>query len=256
MYDIEAQEPSHEFERCWASAAQHLQRATGDGALRWLKSTLSPPFMEHLSFAVGNQLFFIRVEDSTGEVTGPGSIDSLKRVAEKSNGIPCLMPMDRSGTDWQPAKSGWGLIGLGTGKSVDPLSLITDERIVMTDWEVHDFAVQVVREHIVDELGFKLRSSQSDPEVHPAIWFEGEDGPEWVVVGAVRYPAKEAALPQNISEIAVHCSRMSSSGHFASVSVANSEDPFDPEETEWGLPLWRGYGLRVRFSGLTPAISH
>lgn len=256
MYDLEAQQPSQEFERCWASAAQHLQRSAADGALSWLKATLSPPFLEHLSFRIGNQLFFIRVEDSSGEITGPGSIDGLRRIAEMGNGVACLMPMNRSGTDWKPAKSGWGLIGLETGELVDPVALITDERVVMTDWEVHDFAVQVVSNHIVDELGFTLRSSQSDPEVSPSIWFEGEDGPEWVVVGAVRYPLKEAALPQNISDIAAHCSRMSSLGHFASVSVANSEDPFDPVETEWGLPLWRGCGLYVRFSGLTPAISH
>ena len=98
----------------------------------------------------------------------------------------------------------------------------------MIDWEVQDFAVQVVRDYIVGKLGRGLMSSQGNPEVDPSIWFVGEDGPEWVVVRAVKYPEKEAALPKNIADIAADCARLSTIGHFASVSVANSKDPFDP----------------------------
>ena len=44
----------------------------------------------------------------------------------------------------------------------------------MTDWEVHDVAVQVVRDHIVSDLGFELMSSQGKPSVDPSLWFVGE----------------------------------------------------------------------------------
>jgi len=123
----------------------------------------------------------------------------------------------------------------------------------MTDWELHDFAVQVVRDYIVEKLGHELMSSQGDPRVDPSIWFVGEDGPEWVLVRAVKFPEKEASFPINIADIVANCAHLSSVGHFASVAVANSEDPFDPSGKVPPLPLWRGHGMAVRFGGLLPA---
>jgi|TARA_B100000315_G_C14100982_1_gene373722 hypothetical protein len=68
---------------------------------------------------------------------------------------------------------------------VNPVAFISGEKIEMTDWELHDFAVQVVRNYIVESLNRKLMSSQGDPQVNPSMWFVGEEGPEWVVVRAV-----------------------------------------------------------------------
>ena len=70
MFDIEMHEVSKEFSRCWQAAGRHLQARTGDGQLGWLKADLTPPFLEHLSFRMGNQLYFIRIEDVDGRVTG------------------------------------------------------------------------------------------------------------------------------------------------------------------------------------------
>ena len=58
----------------------------------------------------------------------------------------------------------------------------------MTAWELHDFAVQVVKGQLEKE-GYELMSSQGNPGVDPAIWFVGDSkGPEWIVVRAERYP--------------------------------------------------------------------
>ena len=94
----------------------------------------------------------------------------------------------------------------------------------MTDWELHDFAVLVVRDYIEQELGRKLMSSQGNPDVDPSIWFVGENGPEWVVVRLVTYPDKESNQPSNMGDIAASCSRMSKIGHLASVAIVNSGD--------------------------------
>lgn len=247
------QEPSEEFAQCWQAAGRHLLASAQDGSLSWLKANLTPPFLEHLSFRMGNQLFFVRVEDVDGNVMGPGNPDGFRTIAKGCNGVPCLMPMRPTGSEWKPEYPGWGLIHADTGQPLDPVALISDEKIEMSDWEVHDFAVQVVRDYIVEKLGHELMSSQGNPEVDPAIWFVGEDGPEWVVVRAVKYPEKEAPIPKNIADIAANCTRLSTIGHFASVAVANSEDPFDPSGKVPPLPLWRGHGMFVRFEGLVPA---
>ena len=108
----------------------------------------------------------------------------------------------------------------------------------MTDWELHDFAVQVVRERLAG-LGRQVMTWQGNPDVDPAVWFVGDKGPEWVVVRATRYPASDAKRPANWQGIAAQCSALSSTGHFASVRVANAA------QNEWGkvLPLWRGQAL-------------
>jgi hypothetical protein len=57
MHDIEMHEVSDEFARCWQAAGRHIQ-IQAQGPLRsWLKANLNPPFLEHLSFRLGNQLF-------------------------------------------------------------------------------------------------------------------------------------------------------------------------------------------------------
>jgi len=233
-------EVSEEFAKCWQSAGVHLQRQ-GQGGVSWLKAELSPPFLEHLSFRLGNQLFFVRLEDDSGELVSPGSRAGLIAIAEGCRGHACLMPMRRDRESWRPAGVDWGLLNARDGRPVDPVSLVTDEQIDMTDWELQDFAVQVVRDHIKG-AGRKLMSWQSNPSVDPSLWFVGDNGPEWVIVRAARYPDRETAPPSNWMQIAERCAGVGSTGHFASVAVANA-DAVDS-------PLWRGYPLYVSFDGL------
>lgn len=250
MYQISMQEPSMEFARCWQSAGLHLQRQGVKD--NWLKADLAPPFLEHLSFRLGNQLFYVLVEDVDGRVNGPGSLDGLLSIADGCGGHPCLMPMRCSPDGWAPDLAGWGLQNARTGEAVNPPGLISEELIEMTDWEVHDFAVQVVRDWLKGE-GRQLMSSQGNPQVDPSIWFVGEHGPEWVVVRAVRYPAERAQPPANWKSIADRCRRLSARGRFASVAVANADGPFDGKGDP--APLWRGHGMQVRFEGLVPGVS-
>jgi len=120
---------------------------------------------------------------------------------------------------------------------------------VMTDWELQDFAIQIVRDHL-EKAGRKLMSWTSHPGVNPSIWFVGDNGPEWIVVRAVRYPKKEADPPADWRLIAEWCAQLSNIGHFASVSVASAADAFDPSGDVPVEPLWRGHRMLARFEGL------
>lgn len=246
MHDIEMHEPTEEFARCWQAAGRHLESCS-QGGLSWLKADLTPPFLEHLSFRMGNQLFFIRIADVDGRLVTPGNSKGAQDIAEGCNGHACVMPMRRKLGKWRPDAPGWGLVDAQTGRSIDPVALVTDEKIVMTDWELHDFAVQVVRDHVRSELGHQIMSSQGNPDLDPSLWFVGVNGPEWVVVRAARYPEKEATMPGNMGEIAMNCARLSRSGNFASVAFANPDAMGAP-----GGGLWRGHGLSLLFQGLAP----
>ena len=75
----------------------------------------------------------------------------------------------------------------------------------------------------------------------PSLWFERSEEPCWVIVRAVRYPEKEAQLPENIEAIQFRCAHMGKMGYFASVAVSSSDEPFDDKGHI--MPLYRGYGL-------------
>ncbi len=251
MYDIEMQEMSSEFLKCWQSAGVHLNNQIQGGIQSWLRAHPYPPFLEHLSFRLGNQLFFVRIEDADGKVEGPGSLRGLHAVADGNRGHACLMLMKKKffGGGWVPVKNGWGLVDAAAKKSINPFSLVTDEKIEMTSWELQDMAVQVVRDYL-KKKGYQLMSWQGNPEVDPAIWFVGDSKrPAWVVVRGIRYPANKASRPENWEAIANQCSHMSRIGHFASVAIVSTEQSFESED-EPAVPLWRGHAMHVRFTGL------
>lgn len=243
---------SEAFAQCWKAAGLHLQEQ-GQGSLKWLRAHLNPPFLEHLSFRIGNQLFFVRVEDAREQVAGPSSLEGLLSIADGCEGHACVMPMMKRDDEWRCAVSGWGLLDARTEEIINPVALVTDEKIEMTDWELQDFAVQVVRDEL-EKSGKTLMSWQSNPAVDPSIWFVGDNGPEWIVVRAARWPERDVAVPSNIKQIAQDCSATGKTGHFAVVRTANSNDPFDPQAKESGnfIPLVRGESLNVGYKGLQP----
>ena len=250
MYDIETETASQEFARCWKAAGLHIQRLA-QGNVPWLKANLHPPFLEHLSFRMGNQLFFVRLEDVEGSLRVPGSREGVLAIAQGCKGRACLMPMRCRGTEWVADGQGWGLTDLQTGEALDPVALIGGELVEMTEWELQDFAVQVVKDHLAKQ-GRTLMSWQGNPSVDPSIWFVGDNGPEWVVVRAARYPKTSVEPPANWRAIAERCTGLGKFGHFASVGVANADDTFDPTGAVPAMPLWRGHGIFVRFVGLVP----
>jgi hypothetical protein len=253
MYDIHMAEVTEDFAHCWQAAGLHLQNQGQGGINSWIRAHLNPPFLEHLSFRLGNQLFFIRLLDASSGTDFPGGENGLFAIANGCNGYACLMPMRRQGETWEPAESGWGLLDARSRKPVNPAALITEEKIEMTDWELHDFAVQIVRDNLEKE-GCTVTSWEGNPNVYPSIWFEGKDKTlQWVAVNAVRYPALEADIPQFAMELKKTSRFSSYVGHFASVSVASVHN-FESDAHESGtmVPLYRGYGMHVRYGGLEP----
>ena len=253
MHNVEMDEVTPEFSECWRDAGRYLQSQAKEIKLHWLKAELEPPFLEHLSFRIGNRLFFVGLEDIEGRVRGPGNTDGYKIIANKCNGYACLMLMQKGRDHWIPVNSDWGLIDPDSKSMIDPAILVSDEKIEMTDWELQDFAVQVVRNYVENKMSYQVMSSQGNPSVDPSMWFIGDHGPEWIVIRACRYPDIQAEIPKNLAEIT---SRLGSKGYFASVGFANVDDAFDPSGSVPPLPLWRGHGFHVRFKGLDLVAKH
>lgn len=250
MHKIEMHEMTEAFFPCWKAAGIHLSKQVDGGIQSWLRAHSYPPFLEHLSFRLGNQLFFVRIVDVDGKAQGPGTLSGLVTAARDANGHACVMSMKKLfGGSWVADTPGWGLLNAESRKPINPVSLVTEEKIEMTSWELHDMAVQVVRDYLEKE-GFELMSWQGNPEVDPSIWFVGKTRkPEWVVVRSAKFPSSKAERPTNWAAIADGCSRLSATGHFASVAVVSVNQPFESSE-EVPIALWRGHGMHVRFDGL------
>lgn len=246
------QEPikvTDDFRQCWQAAGRHLQHQV-DGGMTWMRASLDEPFMEHLSFRLGNQLFFVRLEEANGEAQFPGTEADLAKIAEGCQGHACVMPMKFVFGNWIPAEKGWGLLSLKDRKPVNPPDLVTDEKIEMTDWELHDFAVQVIRQNLVHE-GEYIAGWNNNPEMQPSIWVSTEEFPQWVVAKAVRWP-EEASLPDNIKDIERAYAAKEARGNFAYVTFANAAQKVDEplKEGEKPLPIYRGDKVYVSYSGL------
>lgn len=244
------QEVTSDFAELCKVAYEHLNKQVQGGIQCWIKANLRLPFLEHMSFRLGNQLFFIRLEDIDEQVHGPASINGLLTISDGCEGHACLMPMKKSLLGgWQVEHTGWGLIDARTGNTVDPFALVTDEQIEMSDWELQDFAVQVVRKDL-EKQGYEIMSWQSNPQVNPSIWFIGDSkAPEWVVVSFSRKSRKPAPQPKSWESISQGCSHLSKIGHFAPVYPASTDDPFDPICGTW-MPLYRGHAMVTNYKGL------
>ena len=178
----------------------------------------------------------------------PARAQIFLNSARVANAIPCRVRIIRGDDGWQLGRSGWGLVHAQTNEPIDPPALVDDEQIEMTDWELHDFAVQVVREYL-PKVGKTPAEWQCNLGIDPSLWFQDGDRFCWAVVRAVRYPEAEAPRPENPGRLIKMCGPYRDNGFFASVAVANVEDPFDGSPP---LKLYRGCGMHVRFTGLEP----
>ena len=252
MYAIDADEMSQPFFACWQAAGLHLDRQVDGGIRSWMRSHATPPFLEHLSFRLGNQLFFIMVEDVDGLVRGPGSGAGHRLVAHKTGGHAAIMPMRRAvDGNWHATVPGWGLLEADSGRLLNPVELVTDERIAMTTWELQDFAVQIVRDRIETD-GFKVLSWQPNPAVDPSIFFVGDSGRrEWVVVRVATYPRETAQPPDDLVELLSLPALRDDRAHFASVGLVTVEQLMQADDNTV-VPLWRGHPADALYDGLEP----
>ena len=248
MYDIYMEKPTQDYYDIWAAAGNHLGNMS-QGAIGWIKSEPTPPFLENLSFRLGNKIFFVRLEDVDKQIRIPGNIDGLFTIADGYKSTACILPMKKIDSEWRPVTSGWGLIDARTKKPFNPVDLVSEENIEMTQWELQDFAVQIVRNYLTD-AGFEIMSYNSHPGVNPSIWFMKEDFPEWVIVNIGVFPQMEIESPENIDEIKNSAGMIGCQGNIANVFVMAQAEMTNLSDDP--VPLYRGHALSVQFEGLIP----
>ena len=162
-------EPDANFIECYSVAKKHFE-VQSDGGLVWQKGWPVAPFLEHMSFSLGNQKFFIRLYDIDGELKGPPNEGGTIEAAEMFNGIACFIPMQKSRDVWQVVENGWGLYSHADSSPINPTELISDEKILLNDAEFHAKAVSCYLEMLMDKLpGSSFYPPQFDKRVYPSL---------------------------------------------------------------------------------------
>ncbi|MBT9137247.1 MAG: hypothetical protein DDT34_02335 [Firmicutes bacterium] len=226
-----------EFLECWKSAGRHLNNfIEAENSAVFLRFDL-PAFADHFSFRFRNQLFFVQFYDVDNADNGwlfPGRLESL---SEWTGGHACLLPMKRSGDIWEPIFPGWGLITTDFKGQVNPNNLALDAAPVLSDWEVHDCGVQLVRDMLLsDSIGYEIVAWQSMLGLDPQIVARHGEQYVMVLTRAVANSEDGPNIPDAAAKVQQHAvAWRNCSVEVYLIKLASGEMPFDPKR-----PIRRG----------------
>lgn len=252
MYDIDRPEPSQFFVDTRKLVGNWLQQRMNQiEGTRWIKGYLTYPAFEHLSFSYKNQIFCVVVDiidENTKKSCLPDKTKNLLiKECEKNNLIPCLYkvlvdnPQNPAYNTLKQYSDGWNLFDARNNEPIIPERLGTDDLVEMSEWELNDFAIQVVRDYITDNLKLKILSYQNIVGIDPQLWFMDDNRQKhFVIVRYTMYPNKDAQKPNNINSIQNKCKGYD--GFFASVAFCSKgKNP---------SVLYRGQESYISFAGL------
>lgn len=266
-YQIDSNEPSAEFLRARNAAGSHLQemfrqlggRVESQHDFRWIKADLTWPSFDHLTFAYKNQVFSVLVdlvEDHRGMITSKEVTRCIDACTE-NNLVPCLFSVDKRSLS--PLRDGWNLYHPMSGAAIVPEELVDDVKVEMSAWELHNFAIQIVREHIEKDGKGRILSFCDVIGIDPQIWFEDTQGNRsWIIVR--HFPCLTGEESKDFIGVEKTNPQLAShDGFFAGVSVASSEPvthDLDAKAVplskrfDGSTPVYRGDGFYVNFKGI------
>jgi hypothetical protein len=276
QYLIDSPEPSEIFLRARHIAGSQLQdhfnannqnivNSSYDG-FKWIKTELTYPSFDNLTFAYKNFVFSVVIEliDDKGSSFTKQQKDRLLMACEENNLIPCTFRLnfkekadnfmsklmgnkDQLDYELTPLKQDWNLYDARTSQTIVPLNLASNEKTLMSKWELSNFAIQVVRNDLEKE-GNKILSFCDLPEVNPQIWFENKKGETgWIIVKHTKNENEKdykewVGLEDRSPQLKPY------DGYFASVQIIPSVGWNGV--SEFPTNLFRGDGMIVNYKGL------
>jgi len=282
---IGRQEPSEIVLRARSLAGEHLEKLFvkfNDGKsdqferLHWVKPELTSPSFEHFTFGYKSAVFAVLVDvlvDGQSKIPSQ-KIELLCQESLKYNLVPCLFEVvyskikpDENGLysgvygkasyNLRVPTLGWNLRHARTGELIEPMTFGKDYNVQMSEWELRNFAIGVVRSYGIEKAGYIFDSFCDIPDIDPQIWFHDNSGRRsWVIV---RFQRKldESAVEDFSDFTKKHSYLVEYDGYFAPVSAAmadvvaynNISEEMIPlsRRFDGSAPLYRGHGMYVNF---------
>ncbi|MDR3244548.1 MAG: hypothetical protein LBT79_07340, partial [Elusimicrobiota bacterium] len=257
MHQINLGGLSEFYRIAWGICGNHLLKQLKGKHYTWLKNTMNKrPSFNDFCFRLDNNIFAVLIEviDEKGNKQFFDLVSErlLIEKSVKNNVIPCLFTMfyNSKNNTFLPAYQGWNLIDARNRKLLNPDEIFQQNNIVISKWELHDWAVQIVISDLIKD-GMDICSFSDMEEIDPSLWFINKNKKiNWAVVRYYLYPNNNALLP-NLNEIKSNVVEYKDgwaqagfkyvldcenpfNGYFAQVGFSNSEDPFKPLMREQG----------------------
>lgn len=211
----------------------------------WLQSSLLKPAFQHLCFRYKNQIFSILmafVQNNDAYILQQ-DFDNQIRESKKYNLIPCIIPLRAD--NYEPLVGGYQLIKSDDGSIIDVAELSSDTLIEMSNWEILDMGIQIVKDDILKQ-GWKILSYCNVPGIEPQIWFEKNNGQRCYVVVSASKACLEKDKPLNIN---MYSQLKDYMGYYAKVSFWDL-DYLGAHIDDGSKHLYRGHGLGINYKGL------
>ena len=262
MFEIPRPNPNPIFLKARDLAGTHIQKLMAEDPknFAWIRSELTSPSFDDMNFRYKNKVFsiLIKVFQNGKEITDRFREVIFEEETRDNDLVPCVFSVNldfipthsehgygihiKKGEipEYRLSLSGtskWNLTHLLTGKDIDPFAIASDTPVVMSKYEMQNFAILVVREHLKKE-GLKLESFCDAPGVVPQLWFQEKDGKRsWVYID---YGPKASLIATpDITEMTKGLLGQFNGYHAAvGLQLAKGDKPY------------RGSGFYVDFSGL------
>lgn len=256
---IDRPEPSELFLKARQFAGSQLQsqfsffnnktaNSSYDG-FKWIKAELSYPSFDNLTFAYKNAVFSVVIEliDDANSSFTQQQKDRLLIACEENNLTPCLFKihvkeMFQGNYELASFAHGWNLYDAITNDKIDPFSMSSDKKIMMSSWELSNFAIQIVKSSLQEE-GHRVLSFCDLPEVNPQIWFKDAMGNVNWVIAKYNPGTSGLSLQEWAALIDKNPLLKPYNGFFAQVK-------FHSHSSKSSIDLFRGDEVIVSYEGL------
>ncbi len=213
---------------------------------KWIRAEYTYPAFDSMNFIYKSSIFSVIIDilDEQGQSYLPEEFAKRQLYASRTyNLIPCKFPVvvkdphEPKAEEIRPLHDGWNLYNTENGEEVIPEQIATTSAIKMSDWELHNYAIHFVMNHLMAKKR-KILSWQDTLEIDPQIWFLDSQGNKcWMLVRCSR--DGEVQKPEKMNEIIRRCFK--NDGYFAGIT-------FEPKDKE-ANNFYRGTDFRISFVG-------
>lgn len=287
---FERRPPNESVLRARSVAGQYLQDmfkkhnvgvADRFARFEWLKPELTSPAFEHFTFSYKNAVFatLVDVVENGEHSLAPVDRQLLCDESAKYNLVPCVFEVrlerlvpghdglfsgkvaGSSGYRLSPAAGGWNLTHANSGGSIDPFLYGRDADTRMSEWELRNFAIGIVRKFGLEREGLVMDSFCDIPGIDPQLWFHKPGGHRaWAIV-RFQGVLDEAAAGEFAGFVHRNPHLAGYDGYFAPVSAVMADEVLldcqkrvIPLEKRYDgtAPLYRGHGMHVNYQRMIP----
>jgi len=248
--EIDNHGPSDLFMAVRDFAGQHIQQFINSSPdYNWVKVEQTHPCFDHFNFKYKNKIFSVLVDIKNPEGKSFMPPEFIKRQldeSERNNLVPCTFPVVVDNPD-EPALNTMKTFGDGinlfntiTSNVVVPESIGTDDKVLMSNWELHNYAILHVRS-ILKQKNVPVISFQDIPVINPQLWMIDNRGNKcWVVIRHYVGNEEASITPEDLTEITRRCFKFN--GYFCSVG-------FNPSKKSGDKYLFRNSVIDTQFNG-------